>query len=56
MLKLIVDFAHYVDWSGNQQASLTEPIQKRGGTHDCQYYDRRCYFWLRRLGLSEIYK
>jgi hypothetical protein len=26
MLKVIFDLAHYVDWSGNQQATLTEPI------------------------------
>ena len=25
MLKLIVDFAHHVDRSGNQQATLTQP-------------------------------
>jgi hypothetical protein len=29
LLKLIVDLAHYVDWSGNQQASLTEPLEKK---------------------------
>jgi hypothetical protein len=28
LLKLIVDIAHYVDWSGNQQASLKKPIIK----------------------------
>jgi hypothetical protein len=26
MLKFIVDLTHYVAWSGNQQASLTEPL------------------------------
>jgi hypothetical protein len=29
MLKLIVDFAHYVVESGNQQAILKEPKYKR---------------------------
>jgi hypothetical protein len=28
MLKLIVDFAHYVDWSGNQHQNLTVPYKK----------------------------
>jgi hypothetical protein len=29
LLKLIIDLAHYVDWSGNQQASLIESFFKK---------------------------
>jgi len=29
LLKLIVDFANDVDWSGNQQATLTQPKHKK---------------------------
>jgi hypothetical protein len=28
VLKVIVDFLNYVDWSLNQQASLTQPLKK----------------------------